>query len=78
MDVVVHQAVRETEPPVALHRLREEQEIDLPVALVDVDQLLPIAAGGDVVDGTRHIFTRASRHAPDRAPGARFAPGKGV
>src|SRR4051794_17679436 len=74
VDVVAHQAVGETVPPHPAGHAGEGRDVTRTVPVVDVDRLLAIAAGGDVVDADFTLGARSARHdrssrgSPDLAP----------
>jgi len=63
MDVVIHQAVRKTAPPLPDDDLPEKQEIEPAVCVAAEDVLPPVAASEHVHNGTGFFFARLSGHA---------------
>ena len=62
MNVVVHQAVRETAPPSFLDREPKQAQVRPAVDIVEIDRLLGIPTRIDVVDPTLDLFSGSPRH----------------
>src|SRR3954471_15802906 len=73
MDVIAHQAVRETEPPVAANSRGEHDPIADPVLVVQEDRFPIDSANGRMVDHTGCIETALARHA-DGSASVRHSP----
>jgi hypothetical protein len=61
--VVVHQAIAEAAPLVAVDHAAQEGQVGAAVAIVDEDQLPAVATRIHVVEPTRDLFARLARHA---------------
>jgi hypothetical protein len=62
MEMVRHQAIRETRPVVACHNAAEPPQEHKSVGVVAEDWPLAIAAGTNVVDPARDLLSGAARH----------------
>ncbi len=62
MVVVAHQAVGQRAGVEALEGLVEQVEEEPPVGVVHEDRLLPVATGGDVVDGIGKFNAQRAGH----------------
>ena len=62
MNMVVHEAVRVTSPPVSPHRRVEQGEVEAAVAVVDKEGLAPVAPCRDVEDPARDLSSQRSWH----------------
>jgi hypothetical protein len=67
--VVRHQAVRMASPFTQLDDLTQELEKPKPIANIGVDLQLSDAARRHVIDGTRCLHSRRSRHGDERSRG---------
>ena len=60
--VVLHQAVREAPPAVAHDDLLQQQQVGVPIVVVDVDRVLADAASEHMHDGAGELFARLASH----------------
>ena len=60
--MVVHQAERQTAPPLSLHDLPEQRQIPLPIRIVEIDHLPVHTTRIRMVNSTGKLFTRLARH----------------
>jgi hypothetical protein len=63
VDVVGHEAVREEVPALTRDRAAEQEQVRLPVDVVEEDRLLAVAAGEDMVDRPGFLLARLAWHA---------------
>lgn len=78
MDVVVHQAVGETPPPLVLRDALEESEVSEPVEVVREDPFLVVAASEDVSDPRLVLVAWTSGHATQSPDGPPSRPLRGT
>jgi hypothetical protein len=62
MNVIVHQAVRETAPSSFLDREPEQAQVRPAIGIVEIHRLLGIPTRIDVVDPTLDLFAGSPRH----------------
>jgi hypothetical protein len=62
VDVIVEEAVGQTEPPLGTHYPFENGQIPPPVPLVEKDPALVVAAREDVLDRSGNVLSRFSWH----------------
>ncbi len=77
MQVVVHEAVRETTPPLPHDGPAEEGEILLTVGVVARDQLLGVPASENMMNRAGKLFPRLTRHIPHSPDKAKPRPRPG-
>ena len=63
MVMIGHEAIGRAAPMKAVGDLFEDVQEDLPITVIVVDRLLPVAARGDVVDGAGKFDSQGSGHA---------------
>jgi hypothetical protein len=75
MHVVVHEAVRERNPLVAIGDVRVPAEEPPAIAFIVEDQLAMVAASDDVMDPALELDSWSTWHVERRLCGEKLAPG---
>lgn len=70
--VVIHQTVGMAEPAIAGDNLQEDLKKHLSVGVVEKDSLSGVAAGGEMVDGSRVLQPKRSRHGATLSAGMSY------
>jgi hypothetical protein len=74
VDMVWHQAIGETPPPLTTRHATEHQEIDPAIKVIHKDVAAIIAAGEDMLDGILELLTRPPWHTRSSERRPRLAP----